>query len=154
LHDYFEWRLIATWDGRLHRNYTAPLRRFSNVLSGKEPDVVPDRWRTCIGEVDANLGHLLSATFIQRAFTKKDKELGDQIIHDIKDVFRENLKSLDWMSDQSKEVAAKKGNYNLISAVFSSDLRSLPVSDMLQLSMSSRKLATRPKILTKRVPRT
>ena len=64
-----------------------------------------------MSEVDRALGHLLSGVFIQRAFTKKDKELGDQIISDIKRVFRENLKTLDWMTEKTKEVAAKKGKH-------------------------------------------
>jgi endothelin-converting enzyme len=109
LHDYFEWRLLETWTGRLNRNYSAPLRRFNNLLSGREPDALPDRWRTCVSEVDGALGHLLSGAFIERAFTKKDKQLGDQIISDIKNVFGESLKKLDWMTESSKQVATKKG---------------------------------------------
>jgi endothelin-converting enzyme len=109
LHDYFEWRLISTWVDRLHKNYSAPLRRFNNIMVGREPDVLADRWRICVSEVDHSLGHLLSNSFIGRAFTKKDKQLGDQIITDIKNMFADNLKTLDWMSAASKEIAAKKG---------------------------------------------
>jgi endothelin-converting enzyme len=109
LHDYFEWRLIATWIDRLHKSYSAPLRRFNNVMVGREPDVLADRWRICLSEVDQSLGHLLGSSFIQRAFSKKDKELGDQIITDIKNMFAENLKTLDWMTPATKEVAMKKG---------------------------------------------
>ena len=109
LHDYFEWRLISSWAGRLHRNYTAPTRRFSNLLSGRDPNVVSERWRTCVSEVDRGLGHILSGVFIERMFTKKDKELGDQIITDVKVVFSENLKNLDWMSNSTKAAAARKG---------------------------------------------
>jgi endothelin-converting enzyme len=109
LHDYFEWRTIATNSGRLHKNFTAPMRQFSNVLLGKEEKAVGERWRTCVGEVDAVLGHLLGNAFIQRKFTLNDKRLGDQIINDIKQVFSENLKGLDWMSEDAKKVAAMKG---------------------------------------------
>ena len=49
--------------------------------------------------------------FIERTFTKKDKQLGDQIITDIRSEFAENFKNLDWMSDQAKEIATKKGKY-------------------------------------------
>src|ERR1700761_831507 len=35
LHDYFQWRLVTTWSSRLHRNYSAPVRRFNNRLAGK-----------------------------------------------------------------------------------------------------------------------
>ncbi|KAF2667112.1 endothelin-converting enzyme [Microthyrium microscopicum] len=108
LHDYFEWRLIITHSERLHSNYTAPVRRFKNVLNGKEPDASPLRWRSCISEVDDSLGHLLGAAYIQRLFTKQDKARGDQVINDVKRVFGDNLKYLDWMSNSSKAVAAEK----------------------------------------------
>jgi endothelin-converting enzyme len=112
LHDYFEWRLLATWVDRLHNNYTAPLRRFNNIMVGRDPDVLADRWRVCLSEVDGKLGHLLGSSFIHRAFSKKDKQLGDQIITDIKNMFADNLKTLDWMTAATKEIAAKKGVYS------------------------------------------
>jgi endothelin-converting enzyme len=62
-----------------------------------------------MSEVDSALGHILGGVFISRMFSKKDKQLGDQVIQDVKDVFAENLKTLDWMSALSKEVAARKG---------------------------------------------
>jgi endothelin-converting enzyme len=109
LHDYFQWRLIATWHGGVHKSLNAPLRRFNNRLLGRDPDALADRWRLCIAEVDAALGHILGGVFISRMFTKKDKQLGDQVIQDVKNVFAENLKTLDWMSASAKEVAARKG---------------------------------------------
>jgi endothelin-converting enzyme len=108
-HDYFEWRLISTYYERLHRNYNAPLRRFMNVLVGKDPDSIGERWRACVKDMDYHLGHLLGAAYIERAFTPRDKALGEQIINDIKGVFSENLKDLSWMSEEVKKVAASKG---------------------------------------------
>ena len=109
LHDYFEWRLISTYSGRIHRNYSAPLRRFTNVMVGKDPDSTAERWRICVQDIDDHLSHLIGAAFIQRAFTAKDKALGDQLINDVKGVFAENLKGITWMSDDAKKVAANKG---------------------------------------------
>jgi endothelin-converting enzyme len=85
------------------------MRQFSNRLSGRDENTVSDRWRICLSEVDGALSNLYSAVFIERAFTSKDKELGDRIIHDIKAVFSERLRGFDWMSDKSKNIAAKKG---------------------------------------------
>jgi endothelin-converting enzyme len=109
LHDYFVSRLIATWSGRLHNNFTTASRAFSNKLSGKDPNNVPIRWRTCVSEIDNHMGYILSAAFIEKAFTAADKTLGDRIVHDIKDFFTERFKQFDWMTPQVKEVAAKKG---------------------------------------------
>jgi endothelin-converting enzyme len=111
LHDYFEWRTLVTWTPRLHKNFTAPLRRFKNVLAGKDPEAGSERWRLCVGDTDANLGHTLSSFFLQRAFTPKDKQIGDQVIQDIKKVFGANLENLDWMSSETKKTALQKGIY-------------------------------------------
>jgi endothelin-converting enzyme len=109
LHDYFQSRIVATWSGRLHRNFTAPARAFSNVMSGKDPNNIPERWRTCINEIDGNLGYILSGAFVERAFSAADKTLGDRIIADIKQVFAKRLQGFEWMTPQVKEAAAKKG---------------------------------------------
>jgi endothelin-converting enzyme len=109
LHDYFKSRLIATWAGRLHNNFTAPSRAFFNILNGKDPDNIPPRWRICVSEVVRNLGHILSSAFIQHAFSAADKTLGDRIISDIKQIFLKSLEGFDWMTTQVKEAVAKKG---------------------------------------------
>jgi endothelin-converting enzyme len=109
LHDYFEWRLFATWITRLYKDYTVPYRRFKNVLGGRDPDVRPERYRQCVQETDELLGHLLGGVFIQRKFTPNDKKVGDQVIQDIRKIFQENMKNLDWMSEEAKKIAAQKG---------------------------------------------
>jgi endothelin-converting enzyme len=112
LHDYLQWRLIEVWGLRLHNDFNRPLRRFANIMAGKDPDAVPVRWRTCLKEVDFGLGWIESGFFVQRAFGPQSKEFGDRIIHDIKDMFTERFKGLDWMSDTVKTVAAKKGEFH------------------------------------------
>jgi endothelin-converting enzyme len=83
------------------------------MMSGIEADAIEDRWRICVQEVDTIVPYLLSNAFIQRAFSIKDKQLGDQIVTDIKGVFIENLKSLNWMSQAVKEAATRKGRLTL-----------------------------------------
>jgi endothelin-converting enzyme len=111
-HDYFVSRLISTWGGRLHKNFTSPSRAFTNALGGKDPNNITPRWRVCINDIDSNLGYILGAAFVQRSFSTADKSLGDRIISDIKDVFRAKFKDFEWMSDEVKQKAANKGMFN------------------------------------------
>lgn len=67
-----------------------------------------ERWRTCLGYVNNGLGWLLSRFYIEKAFSQAGKELGDQIIADIKEQFISRLDSLDWMDDEVKKLAADK----------------------------------------------
>ncbi|KAF2402132.1 zincin [Trichodelitschia bisporula] len=108
LHAYFRSRLVSSWAGRLHKDFRYPAKAFGNALAGRNPDAEAERWRTCLSEVDGTLGWLLSAAYVERAFSPEAKELGDRIVRDIKNIFSERLKGFDWMSDAVKTAAAKK----------------------------------------------
>jgi endothelin-converting enzyme len=111
-HSLFRASVSSSYSGRLHSNFTVPSRRFSNMLSGKDPDTITPRWRTCLNEVDGTLGHILSAAYIERAFSSGDKALGDQIIKDLKSVFSSRILKLDWMTEDVKQLTIKKGTRN------------------------------------------
>lgn len=45
---------------------------------------------------------------MEKAFSAKAKEFGDQIVSDIKDQFIEKLKVTEWMEDSVKDLAIQK----------------------------------------------
>jgi len=108
LHGYMQSRIISTWGGRLHKDYRWPAKVFSNGQAGRDPFAESERWRTCLTEVDNGLGWLLSAAFIERAFSQDAKALGDRIVSDIKAEFSNRLKKLEWMTPATQALAAKK----------------------------------------------
>lgn len=107
---YLVWKLVQSYGSAVESDAVEPLRRFNNKLQGKAPDVKPERWRTCIGVVDSDLPWILSRFFIERAFSKEAKDLGDQIILDIKDQFIVKLKHSDWMTKTVQNLAIDKVN--------------------------------------------
>jgi endothelin-converting enzyme len=74
----------------------------------QDPDSAPERWRTCVGHVDDGLGWILSRFFVEKAFSEKAKNFGDQIVSDIKDMFIEKLKKTTWMDKSVVELAIEK----------------------------------------------
>lgn len=68
------------------------------------------RWRTCISHVDGNLGGILGRFYVEQAFSARDKELGDQIVSDIKKQFIAKLDTLAWVEDSVKVLAKQKVN--------------------------------------------
>jgi endothelin-converting enzyme len=108
-YNLFRSSVTGAYSGRLHNNFTLPSRRFSNMLNGKDPDTLGPRWRTCLSEVDSTLGHILSAAYVERAFSSGDKALGDQIVKDLKSVFTKRIQKLDWMTEEVKQRAIQKG---------------------------------------------
>ena len=74
----------------------------------QDPDSAPERWRTCVGHVDDGLGWILSRFFVEKAFSEKAKNFGDQIVSDIKEMFIEKLKKTTWMDKSVVELAIEK----------------------------------------------
>lgn len=106
---YFQWQLIDRWNDRLHRDFNRPIRIFKNQLNGKPENAVPERWRTCLGEVDSNLEWIESAFYVQAAFGPDDKQFGETVIDDIRAIYTERLDTYDWMADGVKKKAKQKG---------------------------------------------
>lgn len=52
---YLVWKVVQSYGGAVEDDAVTPLRRFNNKLQGKEPDVRPERWRTCVSVVDSDL---------------------------------------------------------------------------------------------------
>ncbi|KAF2840791.1 endothelin-converting enzyme [Patellaria atrata CBS 101060] len=108
LHAYFFWKAIQKFSSYVEADALTPYKRFVNELQGKDPDSTPERWRTCVGHVDNGLGWILSRFFVEKAFSAKAKEFGDQIVSDIKAQFIETLKRTEWMEDEVVELAISK----------------------------------------------
>ncbi|KAK7749690.1 hypothetical protein SLS53_000269 [Cytospora paraplurivora] len=110
IQSYLVWKVVQAYGGAVEDDVLAPLRRFNNKLQGKAGDIKPERWRTCVSVVDSDLPWILSRFFIERAFSKEAKDLGDQIIHDIKNEFSVKLENSDWMTEEVRQLAIDKVN--------------------------------------------
>ena len=109
LHDFFQWGLVRAWIDAIDKDFGVPLRRFKNLMAGKGSNATTERWRTCLLEVDSDLGWIESGVYIQLAFSREAKEFGERIIVDIKQLFMQKLQTPDWMSDSVKAAALNKG---------------------------------------------
>lgn len=56
LQAYFVWKTVQAYAYRIEDDALKPLKRFNNVLLGKDPDASEERWRTCIKVADDGLG--------------------------------------------------------------------------------------------------
>jgi endothelin-converting enzyme len=124
LQTYFRWKAIQAFSSDIEADAIKPYRQFANELQGKvsrlsksvchhsnnlqDPDSTPERWRTCVSHVDDGLGWILSRFFVEKAFSAKAKDFGDQIVSDIKDQFVEKLKVTTWMDKSVISLAIEK----------------------------------------------
>lgn len=108
LQTYFLWKAIALYGRYIKSDAVKPLQQFRNELQGKDPDADVERWRTCVSHVDDALGWILSRFFVEKAFSEKAKNFGDQIVSDIKEEFIEKLKVTEWMEKEVRELGIDK----------------------------------------------
>jgi endothelin-converting enzyme len=108
LQTYFIWKVIQSYASVVEADELKPYSRFRNEIQGKDPESTPERWRVCVNHVDNGLGWILSRFFVEKAFSEKAKNFGDQIVTDIKEMFIEKLKKTTWMDKSVIELAIEK----------------------------------------------
>ncbi|KAB8212336.1 hypothetical protein BDV34DRAFT_231853 [Aspergillus parasiticus] len=108
IHLYFKWKIIQTYADEIEDPKIQPLREFNNRLAGKDPQATEERWRKCIRSLDDNLGWTLSRFYVLDSFSEASKELGDQIVSDIKERFVYTLRQTSWMPSEVRDLAIKK----------------------------------------------
>ena len=105
---FFKWKIIQSFTDNIEDPKIQPLRELSNKLDGKDPQATEDRWRKCINVLDEGLPWSLSRFYILETFSRASKELGDQIVSDIKERFVFTLLQTSWMSPEVKKLGVKK----------------------------------------------
>jgi putative endopeptidase len=79
---------------------------YSGVLRGvKEPK---PRWKRVVQQTDRSLGELIGQVYVDEYLPKGTKEKLIEIGNEIKTIFSERIKALDWMSTTTKEKALSK----------------------------------------------
>lgn len=68
------------------------------------------RWKRVVDQTNSSLGELIGQVYVDEYLPKGTKEKLQQIGSDIKAVYAERIKKLDWMSDVTKEKALVKLN--------------------------------------------
>ena len=69
---------------------------------------IPPRWKQCVRYVDRDLGEALGQEFVRRTFTPETKAKTVDMTKRIETAMEEEIKSLDWMTDATKERALEK----------------------------------------------
>ncbi|KIW04230.1 uncharacterized protein PV09_04536 [Verruconis gallopava] len=108
LQNYLVWKAVQALYPYVDSDAVTPYKRFVNELQGRDPDSAPERWRTCVRHVDDGLGWILSRFFVEKAFSAKAKEFGDQIVTDIKNEFIKKLRATKWMEKKVQNLAIDK----------------------------------------------
>ena len=104
---YLKWKVIHFAAPYLHseaedENFDFYYRK---LFGQPEPE---KRWKQAVSIVDMNIGEALGELYVAQEFGEESRKRIAVMVEDLKEVFAEKLKKLDWMSDETKKKALEK----------------------------------------------
>ncbi|MDB4082830.1 M13 family metallopeptidase [Vicingaceae bacterium] len=104
---YSRWKLIDAYASNLSSEFVnAYFGFFGKTLSGTE--VIKSREERALRQVNSGLGELVGKAFVERHFQEESKADVRQMVENLRTVFKERVKELDWMSEETKLKALGK----------------------------------------------
>lgn len=79
---------------------------FGKTLSG-QPEQEP-RWKRASKVIDASIGEALGQLYVEKYYPPEARAKMNELVNNLRSVFRERLQKLDWMSDATREKAVAK----------------------------------------------
>jgi len=108
-----DWKTYLKWD--LLNSYASYLNNaiekqnfafYSTVMNGVKEQ--KPRWKRVVEQTDGSLGELIGQVYVADYLPKGSKEKLLEIGNNIRDVYAEHIKKLDWMSEATKKKALLK----------------------------------------------
>lgn len=104
---YLKWNLVNAYASYLSKPFdNQNFAFYGTVLSGQEEQ--KPRWKRVVEQTDGSLGELIGQVYVAEYLPKGTKEKLLEIGNNIRDVYAERIKALDWMSDSTKQKAQGK----------------------------------------------
>jgi len=104
---YLKWKIISGTAPYLHSEVEKENFDFFHrkLFDQKEQE---KRWKTAVSVIDSHIGEALGKLYVEQEFGEDSRKRMNDMVEDIKEVFMERLKTLEWMSDATKEKAIEK----------------------------------------------
>lgn len=107
--NYLAWSVIQSLVPSLPKSFRDASKVLRKALIGSEGMEVP--WRYCISDTNQVMGYAMGSLFVKRVFKGESKVRVEQMINSIREAFQENMDSLDWMDDRTRELAREKAEH-------------------------------------------
>lgn len=104
---YLKWDLVNTYASYIGKSFEDQNFKFySTAMSGVK--IQKPRWKRVVEQTNNSLGELIGQVYVSEYLPKGSKEKLLEIGNNIRDVYADHIKKLDWMSLATKEKALKK----------------------------------------------
>jgi putative endopeptidase len=104
---YLKWDLVNSYASYLNSAIeNQNFKFYSTVLNGVSKQ--KPRWKRVVGQTDGSLGELIGQVYVAEYLPKGSKEKLLEIGNNIREVYADHIKKLDWMSEATKVKALHK----------------------------------------------
>jgi putative endopeptidase len=104
---YYTWRTLTNWSPLLGSNAVSEdFDFFSKTLAGTQEDRA--RWKRAVGAIEGAMGEIVGRIYVERHFKPEAKERMVKLVANLKESFRDRIKGLAWMTDETKQKALAK----------------------------------------------
>ncbi len=104
---YFRWRLIHETAPLLSSAFVNENFHFyGTVLTGAKE--IQPRWKRCLSFTNGELGDALGLLYVKKHFSPMAKARAKEMVENLREAFRERIKTRQWMSDATKSKALSK----------------------------------------------
>jgi predicted metalloendopeptidase len=107
LKTYFKWHVLTASAPYLSKDFVAARFAFSGTVLNGIPQNQP-RWRRGLRLVDLSMGEALGHLYVDRHFPPENKARMQKLVAGLLEAYRRDIKTLDWMSPQTKVGAEAK----------------------------------------------
>ncbi|WP_246000608.1 M13 family metallopeptidase [Pontibacter diazotrophicus] len=104
---YAQWHVARTMAPYLSDDFVQENFNFyGKVLSGAKE--MQPRWKRVLRATDSALGEALGQLYVQETFSPEAKQKAIEMVDNLQEAFREHVRELDWMSEETKARALQK----------------------------------------------
>lgn len=107
---YLRWHVLHNAAPFLHDEVELEnFNFFGKALSGQQ--VQEPRWKRASKVINGSIGEALGQLYVEKYFPPEAREKMNELVNNLREVFKDHLQKLDWMSDATKEKAMAKFNH-------------------------------------------
>lgn len=106
--NYLIWRFVRHRINNLDNRFLEAKQVFYLECFGREKS--PPRWKSCVSQVNSNMGMATGSLFVRKYFDENSKYDTIAIVHELQQSFRDILSETDWIDASTKLLALQKVN--------------------------------------------
>uniref|UniRef100_H2ZJ06 Peptidase M13 C-terminal domain-containing protein n=1 Tax=Ciona savignyi TaxID=51511 RepID=H2ZJ06_CIOSA len=124
LENYMMWRTVFSQSSRLSLSFRRAAASLTYDIYGIK-DVIP-RWKECLGYVKQQFSAAIGLMFVKETFSSAMKKDVFKVVQFIKESFRRNLDSIQWLDRTSKKALSKRLDAISVKIGYDSKYRDMP----------------------------